>query len=264
MDFEKKMELSKGMIDSIAEGLFMKLHNFKPFNYTEWSYRNFIQGKKVLISGGLDSDYDPLLEKEYDVHVRVNSHVLRQGGRCDVLYHTCVADPDIGHELAYVISVDGFVFLNHVDGDYEIGNLQSPTYLDFLLELKRLLPQVDVGYFASGEWEEKNPYGPECEWLNQLHKRYKTKFFTGVIALADVMRFEPEALYVQGMNLFVDRTNGNPFSQVESHPMKGIIDFMFEADCLGFVEYSDTLKKALSRYMQSVPIEDTAKDTPDR
>jgi hypothetical protein len=89
------------------------------FNYTEWSYRTFLDEKSVVIIGGSEDARIPE-RGEFDVVVRVNSHVIRQGGRCDVLYHTAI--PCLTVDLLESFQNDpAFVFLNLVDSDFESG-----------------------------------------------------------------------------------------------------------------------------------------------
>lgn len=241
--------IPSSIIDSLARTMIDHSRNFPRFDYTEWAYANYLKDKTILITGGAD---DFVSEWENDeVWVRINSHVLRQFGPCDVLYHTCVAEPNIGPELVEHIAHDGFAFLNLCDSGYEIGRWPAPIFIDFLIELRDRYPQVEIGHFASGTWMEKNPYGPQYEWLNDLHKKYDAKFFTGSIALAHILRFQPRAIHVQGMSLFVEKTGGSRAGKVESHEVEGNVRFM--EDCLKDprVTFSPLLMAALEKYGDS-------------
>lgn len=220
------------------------------FDYVEWSYRTFLQGKAVAIVGGSCEKWESKPEDGIDVTVRINSHVERQGGRCDVLYHTCVPclDASLVDSIGSLGCYPSFVFLNLIDGDFESKAKLYPQYLDFLCELRSEFPATDVGYFAQGQWLERNPYGPQYEWLNQLHKRYETKLFTGLVALAHILRAAPASVRVFGMNMYTDKTGGKLVSKVESHELEGNLIFLRDVRKDPRVVFDKELTEALRLY----------------
>lgn len=219
--------------------------NFPIFNLTENFYREYLEGKSVLLVGGADG---PIPQQAFDVVVRINSHLPRQGGRCDVLYHTGVGTPSINPSLLSYMPNVKFVFLNSVDGQYEVRNNKYPVYLPFVRSLRELRPKAEIGFFAQGEWMEKNPYGPEQEWLNDLHKKYNCKLFTGLTALAHIMRFNPARIFVTGMTLYVEQTHGAREGKVESHEISGNLAFITDAARDSRVVLSAELRRALDAY----------------
>lgn len=239
----------KAMVDAAAAFLLDRAENFPPYNFVEDRYAQYLANKTVMIVGGADGQNTiaPGVGRP-DVFVRINNHITRQGGACDVLYHTCVATPDISPSLISYLDRLQFAFLNAVDGQYEVRNQPRPTYVPFVTSLRSIKPHVEIGYFAQGEWMDKNPYGPEMEWLNDLHKKYKCKLFTGNVALAHIMRFEPAKIFVTGMTMYAELTNGVRTGKIESHETEGNLQFLKAASQDKRVVFSDEFKKALTAY----------------
>lgn len=216
----------------------------KIFDPISHYYANYLKDKTVILVGG--SPHLKLPPTPWpQVVVRINDHVMRQKGHCDVLYHSSVPAPHL--DLWDYLSSTAYVFLNLVDEDYHCGAREQPHFYNFLMEGGNN-PETQIGFFAQGEWQEKNPYGPEHEWLNDLHKRYDTKFFTGLVALAHIMRFEPAAISVHGMNMYVDQTNGVIVPKIESHGLEGNLTFLRDARKDPRVVFDNELTEALKRY----------------
>lgn len=236
-------------INAAAAYLLDRDERFPTYDFVEDRYGQFLLGKTVMIVGGADgqNSVTPGVGRP-DVYVRINGHITRQGGACDVLYHTCVATPDINPSLISYLDRVQFVFLNAVDGQYEVRNQPRPAYAPFLTSLRSLKPHVEVGYFAQGEWLNNNPYGPEMEWLNDLHKKFKCKLFTGNVALAHIMRFNPAKIFVTGMTMYAEKTGGSRVGKIESHETEGNLQFLKAASLDKRVVFSDEFKKALMAY----------------
>lgn len=246
---QQTSENEKWTIDEAAKFMLHRDSTFPVFDYTEHCYAKFLHNKTVMIVGGADGQQSiGIGVGKPDVFVRINSHLPRQGGTCHVLYHTCIGTPDINPSLISYMDKAEFVFLNAVDGDYEVRNKPVPTYVNFLDSLHDIKPHVHVGYFAQGEWMDKNPYGPEMEWLNDLHKKYNCKLFTGNTALAHIMRFKPMKIFVTGFTMYVERTHGSREGKVESHEVEGNLQFLKDASQDPRVIFSDEFKKALVQY----------------
>lgn len=246
---DKMLSDEKFTIDQAVKFMFERDSTFPVFNYTEYRYAQFLKNKTVIIIGGADGQTSiPVGVGMPDVFVRINGHLPRQGGSCHVLYHTGVANPDIHPSLISYMDKIEFVFLNSVDGQYEVRNRSEPVYVPFLDALTDLKPKAHVGFFAQGEWLEKNPYGPEQEWLNDLHKKYSCKLFTGNVALAHIMRFQPAKIFVTGMTMYVEKTGGNREGKIESHETEGNLRFLKDASIDPRVVFSEEFKKALNAY----------------
>lgn len=216
------------------------------FNFIEWSYKTYLERKSVVVVGGSPGAVAPK-SSQAEVVVRINSHLKNQGGWCDVLYHT--GPPIINSDLvSEFLTSPEFVFLNLVDGGFENRERPWPLYVDFLSELRVNHPTTEVGFFAQGTWGGNNPYGPQYEWLNALHKKYSTKLFTGLVALAHILKFSPSRVEVRGMNMYLDKTGGELVRKVESHELKGNLQFLADCRSDSRVHYDSELTEALSRY----------------
>lgn len=255
MPWAKALFLNLGL-DNMADIALQGTLKMKPkprprFDFVEWEYGKYLKGKRVLLIGGSEEKTDAASTESYDVVIRVNGHLERQGGRCDVMYHTCV--PGLTGTLAPKLKRTSFIFLNLVDTDC---SRQVPVYADFLSQLlflrnrtKSNYPMINVGYFAQGTWLERNPYGSQYEWLNELHQKYNTKFFTGLVALAHVLRFNPANVFVRGMNMYVKETGGKVGGRIESHELEGNLNFLADVrEDDDRVVFCEELIKALGRY----------------
>ena len=169
-------------------------------------YERFIVGQEVAIIGG--SDFPDRERRRLTSWswpgriVRINEHVLRQGGRCDVIYHTTTSTPPISSRLFDGDFRPAWVFLNLVDYEYEGGNREEPLWSSWWHQARKRWPEVRLGHFAQGQWGRQNPYGAEHEWLNEIHNRLDAILLTGVVALAHVLRFRPARVYVTGFDLY--------------------------------------------------------------
>jgi hypothetical protein len=188
------------------------------------NYIDYLRGKNVLLVGGKSGTKIPV---GYNIVVRVNDHVLFQGGRCDVLYHTIRST---GLEdmllLQHPEIVPRFAWLNLVDSPYEVGLAARPVY-DFFTSHYQALG-AKVGFFAQGEWLHNNPYGEPFEWLNDIHKKHNCKLLTGLVALADLLMHPVKSLKVIGMDLYIDEPKDVPDYR-HSHYIPGQIKFLEDA-----------------------------------
>lgn len=243
---EETLNNEKWVIDKAMAFLIDRATNFPVFDYATHRYAQYLEGKVVAVVGG--SDAVQSLSVRPDIYVRINGHVKRQGGKCNVLYHTCCATPDIDSGLISYLDGLEFAWLNAVDGNYEVRNKKIPTYYEFLQSLRKVKPSVDFGFFAQGEWLEKNPYGPTLEWLNDLHKKYKCKLLTGNVALAHVMMFNPARIVVTNMTMYSEKTGGSREGKIESHEIEGNLQFLKDASNDPRVTFSAEFLEALRDY----------------
>lgn len=204
---------------------------------TDWclenitTYNQYLCNKSVLLVGG-SPQFDIKELNDYDVIIRINDHVIVQGGRCDVLYHTVRGLGLESYKLLFANIVPCFAWLNVVDGPWESG--LNPKRMAQNYEKHFESNGCKVGYFAQGEWLFWNPYGPEHEWLNALHKRHNCKLLTGLVALAHIMRSKAKSITLTAMDLYT-RINANenlPKSREgyrHSHFLPGQVSFLKEA-----------------------------------
>jgi hypothetical protein len=213
-------------------------------------YREFLDGASVVLIGGADNYRD--VYNHGEVVVRTNNHWQRQAGACDIIYHTvCGGDLSPESNVA-ALPEEGlsFLFLNLVDTEYEVGSFVEPRYKMLADGAKRNYGNdVGVGLFAQGEWLEANPYGAEHEWLNQLHKKYNCKLLTGLVALADLLRYDPYDIFVCGMDLY--KNDGAPTREGwrHSHKLDGNIQFLIDSLDDSRVTYDEPLMDALHPFL---------------
>lgn len=223
------------------------------FNRVENSYRYFMQGKRVAIIGGADNfDMNAVVDRS-DVIVRINNHVKRQKGPCDVLYHTVVCDDPPNMSLLDAMEDPPFfIFLNLVDTQHEYGERERPLWDEFASLVRKIHPQCEIGHYAHGTWGGKNPYDDAYDWLNDLQKMYETKFFTGVVAIAHILqRTECAELAVYGMDLYLDESQGDIEFQKESHPLRGNVGLMVDLMKDDRLEYDAPVLAAIDKYIST-------------
>ena len=191
------------------------------------NYKDYLKDKIVVIVGGGENINEELVESA-DIVVRINQHWLTQGGRIDVLYHTMFGRGLEPENLMKLFKEDfrpKFMFLNKLDRYWELGLSQYKIDDLFYNFQKEHSNETQIEYFAQGQWLYQNPYGDRYEWLNEIHKKFNCKLLTGLVALADVLRFKPREVYTQGMNLYY----GKPKRLKEyrdSHFIPGQIAFL--------------------------------------
>lgn len=213
-------------------------------------YQRYLQGKSICLVGG-DDRIDFSRIHSYDVVVRINNHWLRQKGRCDVLYHTVRGTLDVNELLGHPYLRPHYLFLNLVDTEYEYEVISAPRYLGLGGWLQSS-HGVRVGFFAQGEWAGETPYGASYDWLNLLHRKYDAKFFTGIVALADLIRFEPREIFVTGMSFFSSEIKPGQYSR-HSHVLRG--NYLFLRDALKnycSVKYDAPLLEGMAYYASAI------------
>lgn len=222
------------------------------FDFVAHKFSHFVHRRRVLIVGGADNfKYS---EKPFvDVHVQINDHFYRRGEqkiRVDVLYHTVETDNEDRTKWAFhslKMYHPTFLFLNLVDGLYDQGAREQPLWAEYQDRYDLPNDRTTVGYFANGEWDGPCPYGQQYDWLNKANRKYATKLFTGMVALAHVMRARPASIAVCGMDMYVKQTGGDKTATVESHPILGNLRFLRDAVAVG-VEIDKPLENALKIY----------------
>ena len=213
------------------------------------AYSRHLKNKRVALVGGADNfSYSELFER--DIVVTVNDHCIRQKIKPDVIYHV-IRGPDLWNALIRLLDTPPKFFWGSIrDDPYERGISDYRDVDEFVNEWHRP-PEQWVGHFAAGEWDGPNPYGEEYEWLNQIHHKYDCKLLTGLVGLADIMRYEPEEIFVCGMDLYLDNLRGRPGYR-DSHRIQGNIDFINDARDDGRVTLDTPLVKSLDEYRRRV------------
>lgn len=194
-------------------------------------YRSYLFNKNVLIIGGADnqpfsdlSGFRTLDGEPFDVVVRINQHVYRQGGRANVCYasgdnvYRLIAE----HQDSYRFN---FIWFNQVyrhEHEGEAGHLEQV--------LKRR--QIPYGRFFHLQFEGTNPADPDLEWLNIFHKRLDTKPLTGFIALHHIRLHSVRSITVLGMDLYRNKYGERP-AKVGPHDIAKHIEYIRE------VHYTD-------------------------
>lgn len=191
---------------------------------TEAAYAEYVKDRRIFIVGGKDNYYSPGRRIDSsDIIVRTNNHWIRQGGQCDVVYHTVTSTNLHLDELAKAPGfAPDFMFMNRVDWDYEYGESKH-RHIDYFLN-NYDNPKTKVGFFTQASWGKPNPYHPVYEWLNIIQERYNAIFFTGLVALAHVLRYNPKQIFLIGMTLFSENETVERFQGV--HWLPGNIDFV--------------------------------------
>lgn len=240
--------------DKLIETMVAKDSARRPYDYAFERLRKAVRGKDVSIVGGADEwrHYDDGTDKQF--WVRINNHYLRQGGKCDALFHTvCDTQPILEWRSAYAPE---FIFLSCADHAYERGRTQRPMYAEYLDHLDTVLSRPIIGWFAPGWYEKQNPYGPQYEWLHDLQRSVGGRLFTGLIALAYLVRTEAESIHLTGMDLFEDqighlRNSVNVRLQdiiVESHLLGANVSFLRSAAKDQRVTFGPALRRSLESW----------------
>lgn len=196
-------------------------------------YNRYLAGKSVVIVGGASQYFDEKELSSFDVVARTNDHAITQGGKCDVIYHTVRGQGLEKYRLLDTEIAPSFVWLNCVDGPWECGLnpwRMAERYDNHFTRWRK----SQIGYFTQGEWPYWNPYGPEHEWLNVIHKEHNCKLLTGLVALAHVMRSKAKSIHLACMDLyqFVDANDLSAKSAPgyrHSHFLPGQISFLRQA-----------------------------------
>lgn len=173
---------------------------------TENFLRSYLYKAKVLLVGGGPFNPEEFIDEGYDVWVRINNHYLIQGGRVDVLYTSGAQDPEEGLEHSIVVNC------HPVEPTQEASPWESVgmRYLRYDTQL----------------YQGANPYGPEHEWLNKLHRELDTMPLTGMIAVAHLLSMPIAELELTGFD-FYQRMGIQPHHR-DSHLLYPQIEWLGE------------------------------------
>ena len=156
-------------------------------------YEEWLRGKTVAIIGG--ATWERRAE-EADVVIRINQHVLRQGGRVDVIYDAMAKDPSAFFTSGVIGAVRWFVAMRSgaFYSEATMARLQAHGTRTMSLgtEVTRREPEEDS--FLIGE-----------QWFQRELRRYRTLPFTGITALLHVLHSEVRSVLVTGMTFYAEQ-----------------------------------------------------------
>lgn len=173
--------------------------------------RTYLYNARVLLVGGADFDPSEYEKEDHDVWVRVNNHYLEQGGRCDVLYTGGCEELDLSEAPQVVIECRPLP-----------DELVQRDWIKFLVEtLNRKYLRYDTHLY-----QETNPFGPEHEWLNNLHRELDTMPLTGMIAVAHLLSMPIKELELAGFDFY--QRGGVLPSRRDSHGIYPQVEWLAE------------------------------------
>jgi len=197
------------------------------------SYFDMLRNKNICIVGGCDN-YDETFLNQFDVVIRINNHWVRQGGQCNVLYHCLDRGLEEITELLTLFPKRLIMHLNTTSTD--------------ILPLKADFPKHIYYEFKQARFIKPSPYGPEHEWLNVLQNIYCTDFFTGIVALADTLRYPINRVFVCGMDLYVTLEHNG---RVGKHLLPGNLNYLRDLKrSAPRVQFDQPLNEALEHYIE--------------
>jgi len=144
---------------------------------------DYLHNKTICLVGGKNN----FEIGDQDIVVRVNQHVLRQGGRCDGLI-TEVVEPCELKNLPIPPIFMGYRMLGTYTEDYKKYAKKCPIRFDFQNE----------------KYDKINPHGVEYEWSNILNWEMNAKPFTGMLALKFLTFFPIKSVFVTGMDMHIN------------------------------------------------------------
>jgi hypothetical protein len=172
---------------------------------TENFLRSYLYKAKVLLIGG-GSFYlqDHYQDEDDRIWIRVNNHYTEQGGPCHILYTSGTQEPE---ELEH----------------------------HFVIECKPLPEKDGNGWdeatqyylrYDTHTYKETNPFGPEHEWLNNLHRELGTMPLTGMIAVSHLLSMPILELELAGFDFY--SMNGISPRVRDSHEIFPQIEWLAE------------------------------------
>lgn len=159
-----------------------------------------IQGKNVWVVGGATDNPPP----SNVVAVRINNHIMHQGGHMDLLYHVGGCDP---RELT---NPEWFK-------ETKLIKLYRPgTYCK---HVRRLADEHSIPHSTYGKYDKGGIY---FHLLNEMQREYGAVPLTGVFAVWDVLQHGPKSVTVKGFDFYID----DPYKvKTDPHNIKGNAEF---------------------------------------
>lgn len=162
----------------------------------ETRFFELLWGKSVAIVGALKPD---ARIREYDLIVHLNSHWTTHRGRCDILYHNCCAETQVGELLKEFVEPPRAIIANfapYARAGYE--------------EVEAYCKQHDTILLAPTheQFLRTNPAGFQHEWLNVFRKRFMFFPLQGAIACYHILLHPVRKVFLTGQNLYFDESVG--------------------------------------------------------
>lgn len=166
---------------------------------------DLIQNAKVAVVGGADTIDEAVVERSHYV-ARVNSHWMRQGGRCDVLYFSCAGDLD--YRMFWddkFLSGLKFAMLNFSHTLFGLNAGAKTAGVIRILKEARI--PFDGYYHApAAAWNTFTHLRGRDDWTKALAERYGFHPLTGILAIEHLLLSPAAEVFVTGMNLY--QSNG--------------------------------------------------------
>lgn len=150
------------------------------------SYSDYLHGKHVAIIGGAASFDENAFDA--DVIIRINEHLITQGGRGDVVYCALANNPKIffdtgkaDHLRWFMADRRGRWFNSGLEGQFKA---HGARFLDY-----------------STRANEKQPPFEEF-WLQRILFQYRCKPFTGIVAAVHALSLPAKSVYLTGCTFY--------------------------------------------------------------
>lgn len=153
--------------------------------------QKFYTEKTVCIIGGAPIP-DELFcdENEIDTYVQVNDHCKINGKPVDVLYHAATEDLGLPWHQTKVCC-------------YHVCGCTAKCIEEACTD--RQIPHIP---YRKELYKGRNsPFGDQFNWLCHFMKDWDVDPFSGIIALIDVLRFNPKKVYLTGMDFYSNGRN---------------------------------------------------------
>jgi len=157
-------------------------------NLDQIKMHDLLYDKSVVLVGGKEREgYEDAIMTCADLVVRVNQHVLSQGGRCDGLY-CATADPC---RLDRLESPPLFLA-------YRVSGLFQGEFRDYARKNRCI--QIP---FQNERYGKVNPIGVDYEWTNTFSHELVCKPFTGTLAIKHLCSYPIKTLHITGMDMHI-------------------------------------------------------------
>ena len=220
-------------------------------NPKDLPYSNLLRGKSVAIVGGHDDVHWSEVHSK-DLVVRVNGHWGRQGGRMDIVYDSCAMDVDHGFYLDPHVYVNlQFAQLNimhkfwgHTAGEFNhISRFLSDSGIpwDFYVHAPLRLYET---------MEQLRVVPPRHTWAKEFAEEYQIFPFTGVLAIRHLLLQPIKSLYVDGMDLFMDRKDEESpnYRRAGSHYLPPQVKYLRDIENDERITFSNNLVYSLEDF----------------
>lgn len=187
---------------------------------------DIVRGAKVALVGGAETIEESEIEKAHFV-ARVNSHWMRQGGRCEILYFSCTRDLDYrmfwNDEFLRGLK---FVMLNFSQTLFGATAGAKTAGVIRILKAARV-PFAGYYHAPAGAWNVFTSLREQRTWERQLSERYDFHPLTGILAIEHLLLSPAESVFVTGMDLY--QSNGQLPPTAGTHSVPPQLRFLRDA-----------------------------------